>query len=180
MDPSLHLCFLHAKQRLWTRITIFYGSQTSPVVLCMQYSVISTRITCLYGSEPLSIAFGCTTATFGAELQVSMGPRLDLSFCGFKTAWLASEALVSMGPSPHVWFLDAKQRLLDQNNKSLRIPDKSCRFVHGNRNFSTWITSLYVSQPSSVVFACKKRILDQNFMFLWVPSLICSFCMPNS
>ena len=36
-----------------------------------------------------------------------------------------------MGPSPHVWFLDAKLRLLDQNNKSLRVPDKTCRFVHG-------------------------------------------------
>ena len=133
MGPSPHLWFLHAKQRLWTRITNLYGSQTSPVVLCMQYSVISTRGTCLYGSEPLSVVFGCTTATFGAELQVSMGPRHDLSFCGCKTAWLASEILVSMGPSPHVWFLDAKQRLLDQNNKSLRVPDKSCHFVHGKQ-----------------------------------------------
>ena len=133
MDPSPHLWFLHAKQRLWTRITNLYGSQTSPVVLCMQYSVISTRITCLYGSQPLSMVFGCTTATFGAELQVSMGPRHDLSVCGCKTAWLASEVLVSMGPSPHVWFLDAKQRLLDQNNKSLRVPDKSCRFMHGKQ-----------------------------------------------
>ena len=133
MDPSPHLWFLHAKQRLWTRITNLYGSQTSPVVLCMQYSVISTRITCLYGSQTLSMVFGCTTATFGAELQVSMVPRHDLSVCGFKTAWLASEELVSMGPSLHVWFLDAKQRLLDQNNKSLRVPDKSCRFMHGKQ-----------------------------------------------
>ena len=133
MGPNPYLWFLHAKQRLWTRITNLYGSQTSPVVLCMQYSVISTRITCLYGSQPLSMVFGCTTATFGAELQVSMGPRHDLSVCGCKTAWLASEVLVSMGPSPHVWFLDAKQRLLDQNNKSLRVPDKSCRFMHGKQ-----------------------------------------------
>ena len=86
MSPSPHLWFLHAKQRLWTRITNLYGSQTSPVVLCMQYSLISTRITCLYGSQPLSVVFGCTTATFGAELQVSIGPRHDLSFCGCKTA----------------------------------------------------------------------------------------------
>ena len=133
MGPSPHVWFLHAKQRLWTRITNLYGSQTSPVVLCMQYSVISTRITCLYGSQPLSMVFGWTTATFGAELQVSMGPRHDLSVCGCKTAWLTSEVLVSMGPSPHVWFLDAKQRLLDQNNKSLRVPDKSCRFMHGKQ-----------------------------------------------
>ena len=60
-----------------------------------------------------------------------MGPRHDLSFCGCKTAHLALKKLVSMGPSPHVWFLDAKLRLLDQNNKSLRVPDKTCRFVIG-------------------------------------------------
>ena len=161
----------------------------------MQYSVISTWIPCLYGSQPLSVVFGCTTATFGAELQVSMGPRHDLSFCGFKTAWLASEILVSMGPSPHVWFLDAKQRLLEQNKKSLRVPDKSCRFVHENSNFSTWITSLYVFQPSSVAFArktahfgpefqvsmgpsphlrflhAKQRVLAPNYKSLWVPDL---------
>ena len=133
MSPSPHLWFLHVKQRLWTRISNLYGSQTSPVVLCMQYSVISTRITCLYGPQHLSVVFGCKTASFGAELQVSMGSRHDLSFCGCKTAWLASEILVSMGPSPHVWFLDAKQRLLEQINKSLRVPDKSCRFVHGKQ-----------------------------------------------
>ena len=163
----------------------------------MQYSVISTGIPCLYGSQPLSVVFGSTTATFGAELQVSMGPRHDLSFCGCKTTWLASEVLVSMGPSPHVWFLDAKQRLLDQNKKSLRVPGKSCHFVHGNSNFSTWITSVYVSQLSSVVFACKtahfgpefqgsmgpsphlrflhakQRVLAQNYKCLWVPDLTC-------
>ena len=53
-------------------------------------------------------------------------------FSGFclQTAWLASESVVSMGPSPHVQFLDAKQRLLDPNNKSLWVPDITCRFVH--------------------------------------------------
>ena len=110
MCSSPYLWFLHAKQWLleqnykslwvpdlicglwrqnsdfWTRITNLYGSQTSPVVLCMHYSVISTRNTCLNVFQPLSLVFACKTATFGAELQVSMGP------------------------SPHVWFLDAKQQ----------------------------------------------------------------------
>ena len=53
-----------------------------------------------------------------------------MSFCAWKTATLAHELLVSMGPSPHLWFLHAKQRLLDQNNKSLSVPDITCRFVH--------------------------------------------------
>ena len=79
----------------WTRVTSLYGSQTWPVVLCMYNSGLNIRITSLYGSQPSSTVFAC------------------------KTAWLASESLVSMGPSPLVWFLDAKQRLMDWNNKSL-------------------------------------------------------------
>ena len=35
-----------------------------------------------------------------------------------------------MGPIPHQWFLDAKQRILDQNNMSLWGPDITSRFVH--------------------------------------------------
>ena len=56
-----------------------------------------------------------------------------MSFCAWKTACLASELLVSMRPSPHVCFLHAKQRLLDRINKTLRVPDKTCRFVHGKQ-----------------------------------------------
>ena len=129
IDPTCGFCMQNSD--FWTRITSLCGSQTSPVIFCMQNSVPSIRNTSLHGSQPLSVVFGSTTATFGAELQVSKCPRHDLSFCGCKTAWLASEVLVSMGPSPHVWFLDANQRPFDQNSKSLRVPDKSCRFVHG-------------------------------------------------
>ena len=39
-------------------------------------------------------------------------------FCAIKTALLGPKLHISMGPSPHVWLLDAKQRLLDQNNES--------------------------------------------------------------
>ena len=133
VGPSPHLWFLHSKQHLWNRITNHHGSLTSPVDLCRQYSVISTRITCLYGSQPLSVIFACKTATFGAEFQGFMGPRHDLSFCACKRALLASELLVSMSPISHVWFLDAKQRLLDLKNKSLWVPDITCRCVHAKQ-----------------------------------------------
>ena len=106
MDPSPHLWFLHSKQRLLDPKTNLYGSQTSPVVLCMQYSLISTRITFLYGPQPLSVVLACKTATFGAELQVSM--------CS----------------SSHLWFLHAQQRILDQNFKSVRFPYFICGFEH--------------------------------------------------
>ena len=55
MGPSPHQWFLHAKQRVWTRITNLYVSQSSPVVLCMLYSVISPSITCFYKSQLLSV-----------------------------------------------------------------------------------------------------------------------------
>ena len=83
--------FSMQNSHFWTRITNLYGYQTSPVVLCLQYSVISIRITCLYGSQPSSVVFEWKTATFGQELPVSMGPSLHLSFCACKTAWFAPE-----------------------------------------------------------------------------------------
>ena len=167
MDPSPHLWFLNEKQRLWTRITNLYGSQTSPVVLCMQYSVISTRITCLYGSQPLSMVSGCTTATFGADLQLSMGPRHDLSVCGCKTAWLASEVLVSMGPSPHVWFMHAKQLILDQNFKSLWVPALICGFCIPYSEFWPRITSLYASQTSPTILSTHNNVLSTRINRLY-------------
>ena len=133
MGPSPFLWLLHAKQRLleqnyksvwdqdhtcgfcmqnsafWTRVTSLYGTQTWPVVLCMYNSGLNIRITSLYGSQPSSVVFAC------------------------KTVWLASELLVSMGPSPHVWFLDAKQRLFDRNNKSLLVPAITCGFMHAKQ-----------------------------------------------
>ena len=133
IGPSLHVWFLDAKQRLfdwnykalwvkdntccfcmqnfdfWTRITSLYGSQTWPVILCMYNSVLNIRITSLYGSQPSSVVFA------------------------FKTSWLASELLVSMGPRPHDRFLDAKQRRLGPNSKSLWVPNITCRFVHAKQ-----------------------------------------------
>ena len=62
-----------------------------------------------------------------------MGPRLLLSFFAFKTSTLAPVLQVSMGPSPHLWFLHAKQRILDQKYQSPWFPDLTCPFVHGKQ-----------------------------------------------
>ena len=112
-----------------TRIKRLHGFQPSPVVLCMQNSDFITWITSFYGSQPSSEDFPCKPETFGPKLHDSMGPRTHLWFSAYKTACLASEILVSMGPSPQLRFLHAKQRVFDTNNKSLRVPDISCRFV---------------------------------------------------
>ena len=74
----------------------------------MKNRVISFRMTSLYGSQPSSVVFACKTATFGPELQVSVGPRPHLRFSAFKTAPLASELQVSMGPRPHLSFRAGK------------------------------------------------------------------------
>ena len=108
--PAFICGFFLQNSDFWNRINSLYGSQTSPVVLCNQNSVISTRntslhgshtspvvlsmqnnvfsikITSLYGSQPSSVAFSCKTATFGTELIVSMGPRSHLLFCAIKIA----------------------------------------------------------------------------------------------
>ena len=76
----------------------------------MQNSVPSIGNTSFHGSQLSRVVFGCKTASYGPEKQVSMGPRHDRSFCACATAGLTSELLVSMGPSPLQWFLHAKQR----------------------------------------------------------------------
>ena len=66
-----------------------------------------------------------------------------------------------MDPSSHLWLLPSKQRLYDKNYKSQCVPDLNfvCFFCIQNSDFSTRIASLYWSQPSSVVFACKTATL---------------------
>ena len=121
---STHNCVLNTKMKR------LYWFQPSPVVLCMQNSDFRTRITSLCGSKTPPVDFVCKPATFGPKLNVSMSPRTHLWFSACKTRCLASELLVSMGPSPHLWFLHSKQRPLEPNNKSLRVADITCRFVH--------------------------------------------------
>ena len=61
-----------------TRNTSLHGSQTSPVVLSKQNNVISIRITIPYGAQPSSVVFASKTAYLGPELQVSIVPRPHL------------------------------------------------------------------------------------------------------
>ena len=59
-----------------------------------------------------------------------MGRSPHLWFCACKTATLGPELQVSVGPRSHLWFINTKQRLLEQNDNSLWVPDMTCRFVH--------------------------------------------------
>ena len=150
----------------WSRITSLYVSQTSPVVLYMQYSVISIGIPCLYGSQPLSVVFGCTTATFGAELQVSMGPRHDLSFCGCKTAWLASEVLVSIGPSPlDLWMQNSV--LVPEWQLYMGSSPSPVVLCMQTSDFRTTPTGLYGSQTSPLDLWPHNRVLSTRISSLY-------------
>ena len=181
--PALLCGFCIQNSDFWTRITSLYGSQTSPVVLFMQNSVICTRLTSLYGYQPASVVLCTQNSDFKTRrksLYWSQTSSVVLStynsvlstrtkslywfqpssvVCPCKTATLGLELQVSVGPRTHLWCLHAKQLLLDQNNKSLWVPDITCRFVHVQHRASFRITSPYGSQPSSVAFACKTATL---------------------
>ena len=58
---------------------------------------------------------------------------------------------------PSSVFFASQTAPLDQNYKSLWVPDLTCPFVHA-----------------------KQRDLQQNDKFTWVPALICGFCKQNS
>ena len=128
------------------RITSINGSQTSPVVLCMQNSVLSIRITSLYGSQPSSVVFEGKTVNLGPESQVSM--------C----------------PSPHLWIFHSKQRAYHKNYKSLCVPALTCGFFMRNSVLNIRNTSLYWSQPSSVVFESKTVNLGPELQVSMGPS----------
>ena len=154
MVPAFNFGCCKQNSDFWIRITSLYGSQTSPVFLCLKNRVISIRNTSLYVFQLSSVFFSCKTAPFPPEIQVCMGPRPHLWFsahitaclaqeckdyicssphlwfCACKTTTLGLELHVSESPRLYLWFLQAKQRLLDQNDKSLWVPDMTCRFGH--------------------------------------------------
>ena len=142
----------------WTRITSLCGSPTSPVIFCMQNSVPSIRNTSLHVSQPSCVVFGCKTATYGSEKEVSMGPRHDLSLCECKSASLASDLLVSMCPNPHL-----------------------CFFLMQYSAFWTRISSLYGSQTSSVVLSSHNCELNTRIKRqYWIQPSPVALCMQNS
>ena len=152
----------------WSRITRLYRSQASPVVLCMQNSMICTIMTSLYWFQPLSVFFSSfKTVTFWPVLQVCMGPSPNVWFCAFKSATLAYELLFSIGPSPHVWFLDAKQRILDWNYTALWVEDHTFCFCMQNFDFWTRITSLYGSQTWPVILCMYNSVVNIKITSLY-------------
>ena len=157
MGPSPYLWFFHAKQRLLeqkyslygtqtplvvlcmqtrvisTRIVSLYGSQTSPVVLCMQNIVSWTRITCLYGFQPTSVVLCIENSDFRTKIACLHGSRTSLVILCMQNRVPSFRITSPYGSCPHLWFLHTKQPLLYPNNKNLRDPDMTCRFMHAKK-----------------------------------------------
>ena len=156
MGCSPLLYFLHANQRVLdpNNEYLWVPDITCRVVHAIQHDWQQNNL-CLL----VPVVFACKTATFGAELQLSMGPRPHLSFSACKTAWIASEILVSMGPWPHLWFLDAKQCIFDQNYKSQWVPDLTWRFVYAKqRDLHQYDKSICFPDLICVFFHVKQRL----------------------
>ena len=153
--PSPHLWFLQRNWDFWIRITSFYGSLTSPVILCMQNSVISISITSLYRSQPSSVAFAFKTEAFGPELQISMCPWPHLSFCAWKTTWLAPAYLPLWVQALISGFCMQNSDFWTRITSFYRCQTSPVTLCMQNNVITIRITSLYGFQPSSMVFACK-------------------------
>ena len=164
------------KRDFWTRKTFLYRSQASPVVLCMQYSVISTRITTLYGFQPSSAVFYIQNCGFRTNIACLYGsqtypvilclqnivpsisntnlygsqPSSVVFTCKTDTSGL--EKHVSMGPRHHLSFCAC--------NKVWLVPE-----------------SLVSIGPSPHVWFshAKQPLLDQNNKSLWAPDITCRF-----
>ena len=86
--------FVLSKRRVvpTTRIASHFGSQPSPVVLCIQNSDFSTTIARLYVSPPWSVVLCKQNCVLIApKLQVSTGPRPHMCISAWKTACLATK-----------------------------------------------------------------------------------------
>ena len=122
----------------------------------------------------------CTTACLASNLLVSMGPHPHLWLWIAKRRLLVQNYKSPCVPDLTCRFVHAKRRDLHQNYYSLWVPALICGFCMQSSDFwtrntslygyyispvvlcmqnsviSTRITCLYWSQPSSVVFGCKK------------------------
>ena len=152
--PALICGFWMPNSEFWPRITSLYGSQTSPSLVCNQNGVICTRISSLYWFQPSSVVLCLQNSDFRTRLTSLYGSQpTSVDLCnqnidfitritwlyGFQTSpldlWMQNSVLVPewqlyMGSSPSPVVLDAKQRDLHQNDKTILLPAITCGSVH--------------------------------------------------
>ena len=109
MGPRFHLWFCACKTECLASILLV---PMGPALICgfsIQNSDSWTRITCLYGSQTSPVVLWVQNIVISIRIA----------------------SLYVFQPSSV--FFACKQRLLDQNYKSLCVPDLTCRFVHAKR-----------------------------------------------
>ena len=136
-----------------TRLTSVYGSQTSSVVLSTPKSVLSTRIKRQYGFQPSPVVLFMQTATLALSLYCSQqssgfcmqnsdfwtrianlyGSQLSHAVLWLQCSAISTRTTCPYGSQPLSAVLRAKERLLEQNYKSVWDPDHTCRFVHARQ-----------------------------------------------
>ena len=114
MGPRPHLSFCACK-------TVWFDQE-------WQVNMCSNLKGCM-GPRPHLWFWAHIAVCFAQEYQDYMGSSPHLWLWSCKAATLGPELQVSVGPRSHQWFFHAKQRLLDQTTKTLRVPDMTCRFV---------------------------------------------------
>ena len=139
-------------------------SQTSPVVLCMQNSVISIGITSLYGSQPSSVVLWMQNSDSRTRITSLLGSQTLPVVLSMQNSVISTWITSLYGSQPSSVVFASKIAMLDHNYKSLWVPDLTCRFLHANSMISTRITSLYGFQPSSVVLCIQNSDVKTKFL----------------
>ena len=86
-----------------------------------------------------------------------------------------------MCSSPHLWFLHSKQRILDQNFKSLWVPALISGFCMPNSEFWPRITNLYGSQTSPALVCNQNGVICTGISSLyWFQPSSVVLCLQNS
>ena len=89
-------------------------------------------------------------------------PAIICFFSPCKTVTLGPDLQVCIGPSPHLWFLYAKQRLLDLLTSLYGYQTSPAVLCSQTSVISTRNTSFYGFQPTSVVLYMKTAALGPD------------------
>ena len=198
MGSSPHLCFFPLQNSDFrTRLTSLYGSQNSSVVLsthnsvlstrikrlcwfqpsrvvlCMQITDFSTWITSLYWSQPSSVVFACKTASFGPAYKSLWAPDLTCRFVHTNSV-ISTRNTTFSGFQPSSVVLCIPNSALMTKIGSLYESQPSCVVFGCKRaTFGLELQGSFVQKPHLLFFHAKLRLLDQNNNSLWVPDMTC-------
>ena len=139
----------------WSRITNLCGSQTSPVVLCMQTACVASELLVSIGPSPHLLFLHAKQRVLGQNNKSLWIPAL---ICVYwmqnKDFWTRKTGLNWSQISSVV--LSTRNSVLSTRRKSVYwFQPSPVELCMQNSDFRTRITSLCGSKAPTVVFACK-------------------------